>query len=74
MKKTIKLTESQVNSLVQNIINENIYRNDLYIGIKELIRNSNSSHKEVIDVLTFIVNEMESQKKMRDNVRRRFEN
>jgi hypothetical protein len=72
MKKIIKLTENELNALVKSIVIENIKENDLYMDIKELIFNSNSSHEETVDVLRSIADEMESSRRIRRDVGSRF--
>ena len=72
MKKTIILTESELTNFIKKIINEDLSENTLYSDIKSVIRNSNSSKQETIEVLKSIIDEMESSRRMRDNVRRSF--
>lgn len=72
MKKTIILTESELTNFIKKIINEDLSKNTLYSDIKSVIRNSNSSKQETIEVLKSIIDEMESSRRMRDNVRRSF--
>ena len=71
MKKIIRLTESDLTRLVRRIVKEN-YENSLYSDIMGLIRNSNSSHEETIDVLNSIVDEMSSSRRLRRDVEKRF--
>lgn len=72
MKKTIILTESELTNFIKKIINEDLSENTLYSDIKSVIRDSNSSKQETIEVLKSIIDEMESSRRMRDNVRRSF--
>jgi hypothetical protein len=72
MKKTIRLTEVELTNLINRIVNEDMEENTLYSDIMGLIRNSNSSHRETIDVLKTIVDEMESSKRVRRDVESRF--
>lgn len=72
MKKTIILTESELTNFIKKIINEDLSENTLYSDIKSVIRNSNSSKQETIEVLKSIIDEMESSRRMRDNVRKSF--
>ena len=72
MKKTIILTESELTNFIKKIINEDLSENTLYSDIKSVIRDSNSSKQETIEVLKSIIDEMESSRRMRDNVRKSF--
>ena len=72
MKKIIRLTESDLTILVKRVIKENIKNNSLHSDIMGLIRNSNSSHEETIDVLNSIVDEMSSSRRLRRDVEKRF--
>ena len=72
MKKTIKLTESELTRLVKRIVNENMYDNTLYSDIMSVIRSSNSSHEETVDILKSIVDEMESSRRVRRGAEMRF--
>ena len=58
--------------LEKRIVNEDVLENILYNDIMGLIRNSNSSHRETIDVLKLIVDEMESSRRVRRDVESRF--
>ena len=58
--------------LEKRIVNEDVLENTLYNDIMGLIRNSNSSHRETIDVLKLIVDEMESSRRVRRDVESRF--
>jgi len=58
--------------LEKRIVNEDVLENTLYNDIMDLIRNSNSSHRETIDVLKLIVDEMESSRRVRRDVESRF--
>ena len=71
MRKTIRLTESDLTRLVRRIVKEN-YENSLYSDIMGLITNSSSSHEETIDVLNSIVDEMSSSRRLRRDVEKRF--
>jgi hypothetical protein len=71
MKRTIELTESQLTKLIQNIIKENLYDNDLYSQIMSTLSNSTSSNEEKIDILRIIIDEMESANQIRQNMRSR---
>ena len=71
MRRTVRLTESDLTRLVRRIVKEN-YENSLYSDIMGLITNSNSSHEETIDVLNSIVDEMSSSRKLRRDVEKRF--
>ena len=74
MKKIIRLTESDLSRIVKRVINEEMYDNDLYSDVMDVIRNSNASHQETIDVLSQIVDEMKSSRRLRHNVENRFRN
>lgn len=72
MKKTIILTESELTNIIKKIINEDLSENTLYSDIKSVIRDSNSSKQETIEVLKSIIDEMESSRRMRRDVESRF--
>ena len=75
MKKVIKLTESDLTKLISKVINESLYENDLYSKITNVIRNSNSSKEETLEILHIIIDQMESAKKMRSRFKdKNFEN
>ena len=75
MKKVIKLTESDLTKLISKVINESLYENDLYSKIMNVIRNSNSSKEETLEILHIIIDQMESAKKMRSRFKdKNFEN
>lgn len=75
MKKVIKLTESDLTKLISKVINESLYENDLYSKIMNVIRNSNSSKEETLEILHIIIEQMESAKKMRSRFKdKNFEN
>lgn len=59
MKKTIKLTESDLARIVKRVIKEDIQNNDLYSNITNVLRNNDSSVEEKIQVLNNIIREME---------------
>ena len=59
MKKVIKLTESDLMRIVKRVIKEDIQNNDLYLSIKDVMRNTNSSEDEKIQVLKYILRELE---------------
>jgi len=69
MSKVTKLSESDLKRIVNRVINENMYDNDLYSGVMNVLRNSIATKEEKIDVLKTIIDEMESYKK----IRRRFD-
>jgi hypothetical protein len=71
MRRTVRLTESDLTRLVRRIVREN-YENSLYSDIMGLITNSNSSHEETITILNSIVDEMSSSRKLRRDVEKRF--
>lgn len=72
MKKTIILTESELTNIIKKIINEDLSENTLYSDIKSVIRDSNSSNQETIEVLKSIIDEMESSRRIRRDVEYRF--
>ena len=72
MRKVIRLTERDLTRLVKRIVIEDMEENTLYSDIMGLIRNSNSSHEETIDVLNSIVDEMSSSRRLRRDVEKRF--
>ena len=71
MRRTVRLTESDLTRLVRRIVKEN-YENSLYSDIMGLITSSNSSHEETISVLNSIVDEMSSSRRLRRDVEKRF--
>jgi hypothetical protein len=72
MKKTIRLTESELINLIKQAINEDMFDNGLEYEIKDLIRNSNTSNEEAISILRNIADEMESSRRVRRDVGSRF--
>jgi len=71
MKKIIRLSENDLNRIIKRVINENIYDNDIYNSIMDVIRNSNASQNETIDVLKYILNDMEKSSEMRRGYKKR---
>jgi hypothetical protein len=61
MRKTIKLTESDLTRIVKRVIKEDIQNNDLYLNITNTLRNTNSSKEEKIQVLEYILREMKGE-------------
>ena len=61
MRKTIKLTESDLTRIVKRVIKEDIQNNDLYLNITKELRNTNSSKEEKIQVLEYILREMKGE-------------
>jgi hypothetical protein len=53
-------------------VNEGMSENTLYSDIMGIIRNSNSSHEETLDILRSIVNEMESSRRVKLDAVSRF--
>ena len=73
MKKTIRLTESDLARIVRRVIQEDIQNNDLYLSIKDVMRNTNSSEDEKIQVLKYILRELEGDGWVtKDKVRKRW--
>ena len=72
MKKTIRLTESELINLIKQAINEDMFDNGLEYEIKDLIRNSNTSNEEAISILRNIADEMESSRRVRRDAESRF--
>jgi hypothetical protein len=72
MKKTIRLTESELINLIKQSINEDMFDNGLEYEIKDLIGNSNTSNEEAISILRNIANEMESSRRVRRDAGSRF--
>jgi hypothetical protein len=72
MKKTIRLTESELINLIKQAINEDMFDNGLEYEIKDLIRNSNTSNEEAISILRNIADEMESSRRVRRDAGSRF--
>ncbi len=73
MKKVIKLTENDLSKIVKKVVNESLYENKLYNEITSVIKNSNASRTEVLDVLKGIANEMESGMNMRKDIKKRWD-
>jgi hypothetical protein len=71
MKKIIRLSENDLNRIVKRVINENIYNNDIYNSIMDVIRNSNASQNETIEVLKYILNDMDKSSEMRRGYKKR---
>lgn len=65
MGRIVRLTESDINRIIKNVLNENINENTLYRGIMDVISGSNSSRKETIYILKKIINEMETNERIR---------
>jgi hypothetical protein len=72
MKKVVKLTERDLNNIVKRVINEDMFENDLYSDIMEVVRNSNASHEEIVSVLENITDELISSRRMRKDVHSRW--
>jgi hypothetical protein len=72
MEKIVKLTESDLNRIVRRVINEDMSENTLYSDIMGIIDNSNSSHEETLSILRSIADEMESSRRLRRDVEKRF--
>lgn len=68
MGRTIRLTETDINRIIKKVLNENIYENSLYRDITNVISNSNATHEEVIYILNYIINEKETNKRMRSRL------
>ncbi len=60
MKRKIRLTEGDLVKIVKRVINESHEENSLYNEIKSVIRDSNSSSEETVDILRIIADEIES--------------
>ena len=73
MKKVIKLTENDLSKIVKRVVNESLYENKLYNEITSVIKNSNASRTEVLDVLKGIADEMESGMNMRKDIKKRWD-
>lgn len=72
MKKPIRLTETELTKIVNRVLNEQEMENPLYDDIMSVIRNSNASHEETIEILRSIINEMKSSRRVRRNAESRF--
>jgi len=72
MKKVVKLTERDLNNIVKRVINEDMFENDLYSDIMEVVRNSNASHEEIVSILENITDELISSRRMRKDVHSRW--
>lgn len=74
MKKPIRLTETELTKIVNRVLNEQEMENPLYNDIMSVIRNSNASHEETIEILRSIINEMKSSRRVRKGAESRFLN
>lgn len=72
MKRLNTITESELSRIVKRVINEAMYENDIYSGVMDVIRNSNASTQETIDVLQMIIDEMETSRRVRRGAELRF--
>jgi hypothetical protein len=61
MRKTIKLNETDLTRIVKRVIKEDIQNNDMYLNITNILRNTNSSKEEKIQVLEYILREMKGE-------------
>lgn len=68
MKKIVRITESDIEQLVKKIIKEDIQNNKLYNDLNEVIRNSNSSREEIMDVLKYMIDERKTSNQMRSKM------
>jgi len=72
MRKITRLSESDITRIVKRVINEDMSENTLRSDIMDLIHNSNSSHEETLSILRSIADEMESSRRLRRDVEKRF--
>ena len=72
MKKITRLSESDITRIVKRVINEDMSENTLHSDIMDLIHNSNSSHEETLSILRSIEDEIESSRRVRRDVEKRF--
>lgn len=66
--KIIRLTESNIESLVKKIIKEDINNNRLYTDLKNVINDSIESNDQKIEILKMIVDEMSSGREFKNNM------
>lgn len=71
MKRTIRLTENDLNRIVYQVINEDIYNNDIYDGVMNVLRNSIATKEEKIEVLKYILDDMEKSSEIRRRYQKR---
>lgn len=64
-----RLTENDLNRIVYQVINEDIYNNDIYDGVMNVLRNSIATKEEKIEVLKYILDDMEKS----SEIRRRYQ-
>ena len=66
-----RLTENDLNRIVYQVINEDIYNNDIYDGVMNVFRNSIATKEEKIEVLKYILDDMEKSSEMRRGYQKR---
>ena len=69
-----RLTENDLNRIVYQVINEDIYNNDIYDGVMNVFRNSIATKEEKIEVLKYILDDMEKSSEMRRGYQKRNKN
>jgi hypothetical protein len=72
MKKTIRLTESDLARIVRKTLKEDKDKNPLYNNIKDLLRDSYESKESKVYMLRQIADEIESDMKLRNDVSKRW--
>jgi len=72
MKKTIRLTESDLARIVRRTLKEDKDKNPLYNDIKDLLRDSYESKESKVYMLRQIADEIESDMKLRNDVSKRW--
>jgi uncharacterized NAD(P)/FAD-binding protein YdhS len=72
MKKTIRLTESDLARIVRKTLKEDKDKNPLYNDIKDLLRDSYESKESKLYMLRQIADEIESDMKLRNDVSKRW--
>lgn len=69
MKKTTRLSESDLKKIISRVVNENINDLPLYRDIMTVLSSSNASRDEKKYILRMIINEMDSADDIRSRVR-----
>ena len=54
MKRTLRLSESDLKRIISRVVNENINDNTLYRGIMDVLSSSNASREEKKDILKIL--------------------
>lgn len=69
MKRTLRLSESDLKRIISRVVNENINDNTLYRDIMDVLSSSNASREEKKDILKMILDEMGTADDIRSRIR-----